>query len=245
MAARVRERFAGPAAVTAPFGPCSGQAGDGEAAWHVEVGHLGEGEPGARAVPVEDAVVEPEDRAREQARIRFGYRPLLHPAGQERRPLELEVARSLARELPRLLLARGRPMHADEHLLGDQQAVAQDLALGEVERRLQHGGERLREVLVLAGDALEPLHLGREGLGHDLVETVELGLEVVIQRGRADAQGRGDVRPLAVLVALAAEQLGRGVEDRRSLAARRRGTAVVGASVARLAWLRHGFLRRK
>ena len=134
------------------------------------------------------------------------------------------------------------PMHADQHLLGDQQAIAQDLPLGEVERRLQHGGERLREVLVLAGDALEPLHLGLERLGHDLVEAVELGLEVVIQRGRADTEGCGDVRPLAVLVALAAEQLGRGLEDRRSLAAGRRGTAIVGASVAWLAWLRHGFL---
>ena len=75
-------------------------------------------------------------------------------------PLELEVARALARELARLLLARGRAVHADEHLLGDQQAVAQDLALGEVERRRQHRDERVRELLVLAGDALEPLDLG-------------------------------------------------------------------------------------
>src|ERR671914_625760 len=78
-------------------------------------------EPVARPVPVEDAVVQPEDRAGQQARLRLRDRPLLHPASQERGPLELEVARARARELPRLLLARGRPVHADQHLLGHEQ----------------------------------------------------------------------------------------------------------------------------
>jgi hypothetical protein len=72
---------------------------------------------------------------------------------------------------------------------------------------------------VLARDAIEPLDLRGERLGHDLVQAVELGLEVVVERRRADPDGRRDVRPLAVLVAVATEQLGRGLEDRRPLAA--------------------------
>jgi hypothetical protein len=73
---------------------------------------------------------------------------------------------------------------------------------------------------VLARDALEPRDLGLERVGHDLVEAVELGLEVVVERRRADADGLGDVGPLAVFVALSAEQLGGGLQDRRSLAPR-------------------------
>src|SRR5687768_17646855 len=40
---------------------------------------------------------------------------------RSRRPLELQVARPRAGQLPRLLLARGRAVHADEHLLGDEE----------------------------------------------------------------------------------------------------------------------------
>ena len=96
-------------------------------------------------------------------------------------------------------------VHADQHLLGDEQPVAQDLLLGEVEHRVEHRDERLGEVVVLLGDPLELLELGLQRLGHDLVEAVELGLEVVVERRGADADRRGDVGPLAVLVALAAE----------------------------------------
>ncbi len=195
-----------------------GQAGHGEAPRDVEVRHLGEREPAVGPVPVKDAVVEPEDRAREQPRVGLGDRALLHPARQERRPLELEVAGAGAGQLPRLLLTGGRPVHPDQHLLGHEQTVAQELVLRQVEGRLEHRVERLGEVLVPAGDAVELLHLGFERLGHDLVETVELGLEVVIERRRPDPDDGGHVGPLAVLVPLPAEQLGRGLQDRRALA---------------------------
>src|SRR3954451_10978208 len=111
--------------------------------------------------------------------------------------------------------------------------------LGEIERALEDGGEGRDEVVVLGRDALELLAVGLERLGHDLVEAVELGLEVVVQRGRADADRGGDVGPLAVLVALTAEQLGGDVEDRRALAARRRPPGAAAACGLRLAWLRH------
>ena len=53
-----------------------------------------------------------------------------------------------------------RPVHADEDLLGDEQAVAQHLVLGQVEGAVEHGVERLDEVVVLAGDPLELLEVG-------------------------------------------------------------------------------------
>jgi hypothetical protein len=46
---------------------------------------------------------------------------------------------------------------------------------------------------------------------------VQLGLEVVIQRRRADADRGRHVGPLAVLVALAPEQVGRDLENRLAL----------------------------
>ena len=77
-------------------------------------------------------------------RIGLRDRALLHPARQERGPGELEVAHARARELPRLLLARRRAVQADERLLGDEHAVAQDLVLGEVERGVEHRASALR-----------------------------------------------------------------------------------------------------
>jgi hypothetical protein len=104
--------------------------------------------------------------------------------------------------------------------------------LGEVERALEDRRERREEVVgALGGDALELLKVRLERLGHDLVETVELGLEVVVQRGRPDAHRLGHVGPLAVLVALAAEQVGRDLEDRRALAPGRRPAWAVAAGV--------------
>jgi len=48
---------------------------------------------------------------------------------------------------------------------------------------------------------------------------VLLGLEVVIERGRTDADVGGDVGPARVLVAVAPEALGRRGENLRALGA--------------------------
>src|SRR5216117_2923565 len=100
------------------------------------------------------------------------------------------------------------------------------------------------DVRVLGDDALELLPVGLDGLGLDLVEGVQLGLEVVIQRRRADADGRGDVGQLRVLVALASEVLRRDPEDVRSLAATRGPlrTAVRSRRLLRSLGLGHGQL---
>ena len=109
-------------------------------------------------------------------------------------------------------------MHSDEHLLGHEQAVAQDLVLGELEHRVEHRNQAFGEVVVLLRDPLELLELVLQRLGHDLVEAVELGLEVVVQRRGSDAHGLRDIGPLAVLVSLPAELGGGHLEDRRALA---------------------------
>src|SRR6187431_1146490 len=61
-------------------GRCLGQAGDREAATDEELANLLEGQAAARAVPVPDAVVEPEDGARQQTWIGLRDRALFHPA---------------------------------------------------------------------------------------------------------------------------------------------------------------------
>ena len=97
-------------------------------------------------------------------------------------------------------------MQAGERLLGDEHPVAHDLVVGQLERGVEHGLQRLREVLVLGDDAIELLAVGLDGERLDLVQAMELGLEVVVQRRRADADRLGDVSPLAVLVPLLTEQ---------------------------------------
>ena len=52
-----------------------------------------------------------------------------------------------------------------------------------------------------------------DGVGHDLEEAVLLRLEVVVERGRADVDRSRHVRPFRVLVPVAAEVLGRDLED--------------------------------
>ena len=70
------------------------------------------------------------------------------------------------------------------------------LVLGQVERGVEHCLQRLGEVVVFGDDAVELLAVGLHGQRLDLVQAVELGLEVVVQRRGADADGLGDVRPL-------------------------------------------------
>ena len=121
-------------------------------------------------------------------------------------------------------------MQADERLLGDEDPVAQDLVLGQVERGVQDGGQRLAEVLVLGEDPVELVTVGLHRLGLDHVQAVELGLEVVVERGRSDTDRLGDVGPLAVLVAVPAELLRRRGDDLGPLAARGRHRCAAGGS---------------
>ena len=60
-------------------------------------------------------------------------RSLLHPPGQERCPGEFDIAHPGAGEPARLFLARRFAWDSDQPLLGDQDPVAEDLVLGEIE----------------------------------------------------------------------------------------------------------------
>jgi hypothetical protein len=100
--------------------------------------------------------------------------------------------------------------HAAQPLAGGGREVA-GLALPEhadppvVERGLrQRAG---------AGPAVQVRLDGGEHVVDDLVEQVVLAAEVTVQRGGSDGDGVGDVGHGDLGVALAREQLGRGVED--------------------------------
>ncbi len=102
-----------------------------------------------------DTQVQAEHRPREQSRIGLRKLPLLHPADQERRPRELEVAGAGPGELACLLLPRRAAPDADEALLGHEHPNAQHLVLGQLVARSQEREQRLQVVLVLARDPLE------------------------------------------------------------------------------------------
>ena len=70
---------------------------------------------------------------REQPWVGLRDRALLHAPGQERCPGELDVAHPGTGEPARLFLARRLAWDGDQPLFGDQDAVAEDLVLGEIE----------------------------------------------------------------------------------------------------------------
>ena len=144
-----------------PWRARRGQAGDREAAPDEEVADLGRAR-GRRAGGTSATRCCRGPRMARASRRGSASRDraLLHPARQERGPGELEVAHARARELPRLLLARRRAVHADQRLLGDEHAVALHLVLRQVERGVEHGLQRLGEVVVLGDDAVELLAVG-------------------------------------------------------------------------------------
>ena len=93
--------------------------------------------------------------------------------------------------------------------------------VGQVERGVQDGLQRLREIVVLRRHPVELLAVGCDREYLDLVQAVELGFKVVVERGGTDPDRLGDVGPLGVLVAVATEVvLDRGVEDVLAFAAR-------------------------
>ena len=83
---------------------------------------------------------------------------------------------------------------------------------------MQQRQEALLEIVMGLDDLVERHPKRIERVGQDLKQAVELRLEVVVQRSRADADVGGDVGPLGVLIALAAEVLGCGGEDVLALA---------------------------
>src|SRR4051794_22831552 len=150
-------------------------AGDGQTTSDEELADRFDREvAAARAVPMPDAVVEAEDRAGEHARVCLRDRALLHAAGEEGGPGELEVAHLRACELTRLLFAGRRAMEAGERLLGDQDAIAQDVVVAQREGGIEHRLEPLGEVIVLGGRVVELRAVGRDGDRLDLVQAMQL-----------------------------------------------------------------------
>jgi hypothetical protein len=78
---------------------------------------------------------------------------------------------------------------------------------------MQHRDEPVSVIGAPGGDRREPLLELLDRVVDDDVQAVLLGLEVVVERGWADADVGGDVRPLGVLVAIAAEARGCGAQD--------------------------------
>ena len=173
-----------------------------------------------------DAVVEAEHRARQHPGVALGDRALVHRVREETRPGDLERARLLAARQASLLFALRGALAAQQGLLGDEDAVAQDLALGKLEAVGADRAQRFPGIGVCGGDRIEALVQLAESLAEDHVQAVLLGVEVVVQGGGADADVIGDVRPFRVLVPVAAEPIDRRVENLGSPGALVAGTAV-------------------
>ena len=188
---------AGVAACAWPARACRQRvAGDRQATLHEELADVVQRQGAARPVPMPDALVQPENRVGEQAWVGLRDGALLHAAGEERGPGELDVAHARAGDPSCLLLARRLARHGDHALLGDQHAIAQDVVLAEIEQPVEQAHERRdRSHLRSAVSRVEPLPFGLQRLGMDLEQAVELGLEVVIQRRRAEADVVRRCRP--------------------------------------------------
>ena len=165
------------------------------------------------AVPVPDAVVEAEHRAGEHPGIALRDRALAHRVSEEARPGQLERARLLATRDASLFFAMRGALAAQESLLGNEDAVAQDLALGQLEAVGAHRAQRIPRIGMAGGDGVEALVQLAQRLVEDHVQAVLLGVEVVIERGGPDADVVRDVRPLRVLISAAAEPFDRRVQN--------------------------------
>ena len=102
---------------------------------------------------------------------------------------------------------------AKESLLGYENAVAQNVTLGESEAVDADGTQSLPGIGVICRDAVEPPAQVGEGLLEDDIEAVLFGVEVVIQGGRPDPDVFGDVGPLRALIPVASEPVDRRVEN--------------------------------
>ena len=130
----------------------------------------------------------PEQRVREQPRVGLRDGALLHSAGEEGGPGELDVAHARRARAgvppPRAATCAGRAIRPSSatstRLRRTSCSVRSNSPLS---RRTSVGPNSPR----LRGQRLEPLPFGLQRLGMNLEQTVELGLEVVVQRRRAEA----------------------------------------------------------
>src|SRR6476659_6727465 len=199
--------------------------GDGEHPGGEEFGNRRQQQRVVRAVPVPDAVVEAENRAREHPGVALRDRALPHRVLEESSPGDLERARLIATDHTRLLFALRAALFAQQGLFGNEDAVAQDLVLGEGEAVVAHRPKRQSRIRLACGDRVETLVQLAQGIAKDHVQAVLLGVEVVVQSCSPDAYVIGDVGPLRVLVPVAPESIdGRG-EDLSSP-----GSFIVGAT---------------
>ena len=144
---------------------------------------------------------------------RSGITPWRIASARKRVQAISSAARLVAAFDASLLLALGGALAAQENLLGDEDAVAQDLSLGQLEAVGAHRAQRVAGIGMVRGDRVEPLVQLAQRLVEDHVQAVLLGVEVVIERGGSDADVVGDVRPLRVLVPVAAEPVDGRVEN--------------------------------
>src|SRR5439155_13399493 len=93
--------------------------------------------------------------------------------------------------------------------------VAEHVVLGQVEAVVQDREEPVQGARRVRGDQREAGAEVVDRLVEDDVQAVLLGLEVVVERGRPEPDVSGDVGPLRLLVAVAAEALGRRLDDVR------------------------------
>ncbi len=94
---------------------------------------------------------------REQAWIGLGDDTLLHSAGEERGPGELDVTHARTSHPPCLLLAWRFARDGDHAFLGDEYAVAQDIVLAQIEQTVEQAHERGTELAPVGGEPVEPL----------------------------------------------------------------------------------------
>jgi hypothetical protein len=86
-------------------------------------------------------------------------------------------------------------------------------SLGELEAVVDDGDQPVERIGAVRRELLEARAETLDRLVHDHVQAVLLGLEVVVQRGRADADVSRNVRPFRVLIAVSAEPFRGGGED--------------------------------
>src|SRR5438067_2110718 len=101
----------------------------------------------------------PSTSGRSSMRAPCSRSPASSAAREEGRPGELEVAHARACELAGLLLAGRLAMDADQELLGDQHAIAQNVLLVELVEAPEDRDERGHVVLGAARDLLELAHV--------------------------------------------------------------------------------------